>query len=152
MVLLETAASEIRGLADATTRRKYAAALADSLRIDETGQEPPQVKSPSEIAQAHGITIDNQDEFRIVIRRRQIKDFLRRYGIRVRASDITMRLQARAYEAYFNRRISRCGNDTIRSPIVYTYAEVFQRFGINSQVDLPPEVRELFEAENISFP
>lgn len=152
MELLETAAKEIEGLADAATRHKYAAALADSLRIDETGQEPPQVMSASEIAQVHGVTIDNQDEFGIVIRRKQIKDFLRRYGIRVRASDITLKLKAKSYEAYFNKQISRCGNNTVRSPIVYTYAEVFQRFDFNSQIDLPVALRELFEAEGITFP
>ncbi len=152
MELLETAAREIKGLADAATRRRYAAALADSLRIDDTGQEPPQVMSASEIAKAHDVTIDNQDEFGIVIRRKKIKDFLRRYGVKARNSDITLKLKTSAYKAYFGKPISRCGNETSRSPTVYTYAEVFQRFGVNSQIDLPLTVRELFEDEDIAFP
>ncbi|NJL48919.1 MAG: hypothetical protein HC929_17430 [Leptolyngbyaceae cyanobacterium SM2_5_2] len=150
--LLETAAKEIKGLADAATRRRYAAALADSLRIDDTGQEPPQVKGAAEIAAAHGVTINNQDEFGIVIRRKKIRDFLRRYGVKVRNSDITLKLKTSAYQSYFDRPISRCGNETSRSPTVYTYAEVLQRFGVNSQIDLPLAVKELFEDEDIAFP
>jgi hypothetical protein len=152
MELLETAAREIKDLADAATRRRYAAALADSLRIDDSGQEPPLVKSASDIAKEHGITVDNQDEFGIVIRRKRIKDFLRRYGVRVRSSDVTLQLKTSAYEGYFGKPISRCGNETSRSPTVYTYAEVLQRFGVTEQIDLPLAVNELFEGEGISFP
>jgi hypothetical protein len=152
MGLLEDAAVEIQGLADASTRRRYAAALADSLRIDESGEAPPQIMSAAEIAVAHDITIDDQDAYHIAMRRKQIKDFLRKYGKKVRTSDITLKLKSKAYEKYFNKPVSRGGNGTVRSPIVYTYAEVLQSFGVNSQIDLPQAVSELFQAENITFP
>jgi len=149
---LVEAARAIGELADRATRERYARALADSLRIDESGRTPPQPASTRQIAEKHGISISDQVFYRISIKRKEIKDFLRSYGRNLRSSDVFRNFKTKAYEEYFQREISRGGAETQKSPTVYTYAELLQRMGFTTQIDLPDEVVELFRSLNISFP
>jgi len=149
---LREAAEEIGKLADGATKKKYAQALADSLRIDDSGSEPPKPVSPSQIAEQHGISINDQVFYRISIKRKEIKDFLRSYGKNLRSSDVTRNFKTKAYEEYFQRDIARGGEETPKSPTIYTYSELLQRMGFTAQIDLPDEVAELFQSLDISFP
>ncbi|MGF1536147.1 MAG: hypothetical protein ACFB4J_06635 [Elainellaceae cyanobacterium] len=113
---------------------------------------PPSVMSPQEISEAHGIDIDDLDAYGIVVRRKQIKAFAGHYGRKLRASDVTMMFKTEAYEDFFGKTISRCGNQTKRSATVYSYAEVLQRVGVVEQVKPPRALRELFVQNDVEIP
>jgi len=150
--VLNEAVQKIRGIADPGTQRKYADALASSLRFDTSGHNPPQVMCASDIEAAHRISTDEQDAFSIVIRRKKIKDFARSYGKHLRASDVTVLFKTEAYENFFKKPVPRCGQKTRLSPTVYTYAQVLQRAGVQDQIALPGDVQSLFADLGIIFP
>jgi hypothetical protein len=131
--VLSEAVQKIRGIADPRTQKKYAEALASSLRFDTSGP-------------------DEQDSFSLVIRRKKIKDFVRRYGKHLRASDVTRLFKTEAYEDFFKKLVPRCGKKTRLSPTVYTYAQALQRAGVQEQIALPEDVQSLFTDLGIMFP
>lgn len=150
--MLSEAVQKVRGIADPKTKKKYAEALASSLRFDTSGHNPPQVMCANDIETAHGISPDEQDSFSIVIRRNQIKAFARSYGKHLRASDVTRLFKTEAYEDFFKKPIPRCGQQTRLSPTVYTYAQALQRAGVQEQIALPEDVQILFTDLGIMFP
>ncbi len=150
--LLDKAVGHINGMADPKAKRRYAEALAASLRFDESGHNPPQMKSPQGIENDFGIEVDELLDFNIVLKRKQIKDFARNYGKVLKASKVTMLFKVEAYEKYFQRPISRIGAKTKQSATVYAYAEVLQRCGVESQIALPDSVAALFKEVEIDFP
>ncbi|MGF1515802.1 MAG: hypothetical protein ACFB5Z_19170 [Elainellaceae cyanobacterium] len=113
---------------------------------------PPDVMSAQAISAAHGIDLDDLDAYGIVVRRKQIKSFVGHYGRRIKSSDVTKLFKTEAYERFFGKSISRCGNQTKRSATVYGYAEVLQRVGVIEQVKPPRDLRELFVKNDVEIP
>lgn len=149
---LVEAASKIDELADANLKRRYATALAWSLSFDLSGTSPIRPKSPQNIEDELEILVDDQVEYRISLKRADIRDLMGMYGKKLKTSDLTRNFKTEAYESFFERPISRCANKTKKSATAYTYAEVFQRLGIGQQIDLSQEVDRLFRTVEIVFP
>lgn len=150
----EGEAAEAAGDAE-DTAEETSEASAEEVVSEATPAEsaaPPNVMSPQEISEAHGIDIDDLDAYGIVVRRKQIKGFAGHYGRKLRASDVTMMFKTEAYEDFFGKAISRCGNQTKRSATVYGYAEVLQRVGVVEQVKPPRALRELFVQNDVEIP
>jgi DNA mismatch repair ATPase MutL len=121
---------------------------------DANGEEsPPNVLNPKEIAEKYGVTIDDLDAFRIVIRRKPIREFVRtQYGRKVKQSEVTRLLKVESYESFFQKPISRCGAGTKQNATVYSYAEVLQRLGYKEQLVPQQEIIDLFREFNVDFP
>lgn len=114
--------------------------------------EPPKIICVRELALKHKIREQNLDSFRIVLRKRAIKQFLEMYGVQLTNYDIASLLfSTDRYEEFFGKSISKGNNRTHNSPNLYTYAEILQRVGIQGPLDLPSSVTRLFEENNVNF-
>jgi len=150
--VLVLAVSKIEQITDARSRERCAAALAASLRCDSNENTPPLIMNADEIEAEFGISKDDQDYYRIVLRRKNIKDFAKYYGKVLKSSDISKFFKTEAYESYFQKRLPRLAGETKQSATVYTYAEVLHRANFRRLFTLPNSVQEFLSEQGINLP
>lgn len=141
---LSQAVEKIRGIHDLSLKKSYANALKDSLTFDTSPNPHPNPLSPDQISEKYGISNDDQEEFMIVLKKRNIKDFVYQYGKKLKVRELNNNFKSEAYQSKFHRDVSRMGQNTSRSPMIYTYAEILQCLNFN-QIDIPQSLKSLLE-------
>lgn len=95
----------------------------DALKASDTSSSTP-AATPSEIEERYKISIDDQVNYGISITKKQIRDYLKTQGRILRNGTVKIIFKGAKYKECFDKEVSRKGNGTHLSALVFTYAEV----------------------------
>ena len=136
-MVLKAVLDKILEIPEDGLRGDYARALWDSIQMDKE-RTPPKPRSPQQIAEFHGVNIEDQVEYGVSVTKKGAVEFLTLYGKRMRRERFYKRVTAESYKSHFGRRVSRLG----QKAIVLTYAEVQHITGYGSQMPFPQELKK----------
>ena len=95
------AVKSILDLSHEVNIRKFSMALADSLQMDQSGNNPPDILSPFDIEEIHGIPIGTQISYGIALTKKAASDFLQHLGMNITHHTIKREFTKGSYRKAF---------------------------------------------------